>query len=1140
MTQRSYDVAIIGAGPVGCVCALAHAQRGARVLLLEANPRACHRLAGEWLHPPAVDILHQVGAEDVVKARYCHGEGFMVFPEDGSESIELPYRPGSRGYSVEHSTLVARLRTCCLNQKGIEFVEPARATQIDGQELVYQQKGKGSRRVTAKLIVGAAGRSSIAHQALGFTAKSSTYSRMAGVLLHGATLPDEGYGHVFLGGPGPVLAYRIGDDEIRLCMDVPLSMRTSRSKEAALWDAFRPSLPAQLHDAFAGALQDGPITWAANQTRPRVSFGREGLVLVGDAAGHHHPLTALGMTLGFQDAVALAEADSFTTFKERRLRESRVPEMLAVALYEVFADTTDEVVAIRHAVYDVWRADDRERGRTMAYLACQDTSAARFGGSFVRAIKTAAKNLVTQAARSGQWRHNAKVTATLADRCRWLLSGAMRFTDARPYAESAFDFYGAALNVSQPQAEVFEHPMSAKLSHKRASAQPLPHIALERAIAHLKAQQNDDGSWEGETVWNPMLPAQYVMMSHLTGNELSDDRRRLVLQQFRATQLDDGCWGMHELSEPYLFLTTLVYVAARLLGVTADDPLLARAGRFIADEGGAVAIPSWGKFWLALLGLYEWSGVNPVLPEVWRLPKWIPAHPSNYYCHTRLIYLAMASLYGRSMPVPDQGMRSALRRELFPQGYDAVAWSRARHELRSEEIFTPPSRPLKAAYDALWAYDKSLASETSRASLRNELLDHVRFEFRSTDHTCISPVNGMLNLLTLWLNDPDDADYRRGIERLEGWMWEDEQDGTRIAGARSATWDTSFALQALTAASPHFDVLESIERGDRFLANNQIHEPAQPVEQYAEHYRVDPTGGFTFAAKWHGWPVSDCTAEALVARVENPAARCTADEMEEAARFILRTECPQGGFGSYEPFRPAIELEWLNPAEMFGDSMTEHPYVECTASCVAALALFRERYPRADSRLLGAIDDAAVRAEARIRLLQRPDGAWTGNWGVHFIYGTLFAIRGLLACGVSPQDAAIRKACRWLKARQNVDGGWGESHLACIKDEWVADDSQVIQTAWAMSALLDAEDAAWPVIERAAQFVAARQNADGSFPKEAPTGVFFHTALLHYELYRSYFPLWALGQYESRRLSRLALTPTKSVQPPAAEVTTTA
>ena len=33
--------------------------------------------------------------------------------------------------------------------------------------------------------------------------------------------------------------------------------------------------------------------------------------------------------------------------------------------------------------------------------------------------------------------------------------------------------------------------------------------------------------------------------------------------------------------------------------------------------------------------------------------------------------------------------------------------------------------------------------------------------------------------------------------------------------------------------------------------------------------------------------------------------------------------------------------------------------------------------------------------------------------------------------------------------------------------------------------------------------------------------MFFHTALLDYELYRRYFPVWALALYETRRKARL-------------------
>ena len=43
------------------------------------------------------------------------------------------------------------------------------------------------------------------------------------------------------------------------------------------------------------------------------------------------------------------------------------------------------------------------------------------------------------------------------------------------------------------------------------------------------------------------------------------------------------------------------------------DPLLAPAQQFIRREG-VLTIPSWGKLWLALLGLYDWRGVPPLGP----------------------------------------------------------------------------------------------------------------------------------------------------------------------------------------------------------------------------------------------------------------------------------------------------------------------------------------------------------------------------------------------------------------------------------------------------------------------------------------------------------------------------------------------
>ena len=496
-----------------------------------------------------------------------------------------------------------------------------------------------------------------------------------------------------------------------------------------------------------------------------------------------------------------------------------------------------------------------------------------------------------------------------------------------------------------------------------------------------------------------MLPAQYVIMSHITGAPISDQRRRRLLLQFERTQLSDGTWGLHELSPPYLFTTALVYVAARLLGVDAGDPLLERARAFMDAQGGVVTIPSWGKFWLALLGLYDWDGVNPVLPEIWQLPRWMPVHPSNYYCHTRLIYLGLASLYGEKIPARDPRLVAALQRELYPHGYERVNWAKARHQLRGDEVITPVHPILKLSYDALRQLNKKAISREQRRAVRAKMLEHIRFELRSSDHTCISPVNGLLNLVALWRNDPKDPDLARGLERFEGWFWEDDVDGARITGARSASWDTAFAVQALSAAAPHLDVTSLLERADHFLMTQQIRKP-QVDTDYRKFFRVDPTGGYCFAGVWHGWPVSDCTAEALCARLESPTSRATEDELAAGVKFILRTQNRDGGFGSYEHYKSPMPLEWLNPAEMFGDSMTEHSYIECTASCIAALTRFRERHPDV---MADEIDAAVARAARRLRADQNPDGTWPASWGIHFTYSILFGVRGLMAAGAPSQ-----------------------------------------------------------------------------------------------------------------------------------------
>ncbi|GAB4849491.1 hypothetical protein Ancab_004285 [Ancistrocladus abbreviatus] len=76
---------------------------------------------------------------------------------------------------------------------------------------------------------------------------------------------------------------------------------------------------------------------------------------------------------------------------------------------------------------------------------------------------------------------------------------------------------------------------------------------------------------------------------------------------------------MHVEGTSTMLGSALNYIALRLLGEGPDDGednAMARGRKWILDHGSVVKIPSWGKFWLPILGAYEWEGCNPMPLEL--------------------------------------------------------------------------------------------------------------------------------------------------------------------------------------------------------------------------------------------------------------------------------------------------------------------------------------------------------------------------------------------------------------------------------------------------------------------------------------------------------------------------------------------
>ena len=641
--------------------------------------------------------------------------------------------------------------------------------------------------------------------------------------------------------------------------------------------------------------------------------------------------------------------------------------------------------------------------------------------------------------------------------------------------------------------------------------------SLTRACHHLVSLQQDDGAWQGEMVWCTMILSQVVIVRTLAGRPIDAEAARRMIRHYAVTRTAEGVWGLHPESGGYVFTTTLAYVALRLLGVPPDDPLVATARRWLhSPDNGVLAIPTWGKLWLAMAGLIGWDGVNPFSPETFLLPACLSFHPDRFYCHTRCIYLAIAYLFGRRFIGKLGPITQELRQELYgllPHEFTDPASHR--HRIAPSDLYVRPSPLLRLIYDAMTVYERR-----PFARLRQRALDHclrrIVAEQQTTRYQGLSPVNALLNCLALLADNPQHPDLERSLAGVEAWKWDDEAEGTRYVGARSHTWDTAFAIRAILAGlEVPRNALPALHRAYRFLDGAQLTEEIPDREMQ----KRDPAlGGWCFSDGAHRWPVSDCTAEALTAilamhkKLDLPPAKRISDQrLHQAAVFILSRQNRDGGFGTYEKRRGPAWLDGINPSEMYGACMTERSYLECTGSCLAALAHYRTAYPYEFGARL---DRAISSAVGFLRRNQRPDGSWPGFWGVNFTYAIFHAVKGMCAAAIPPSDTALQRAADWLIRHQRPDGGWGEHYTGCLRDSYVEHaQSLPVQTSWALLALQEVLDRDADAIARGIAWLKSVQQPDGGWAQPAVTGVFFGTAMLDYRLYKAYFPAWALARH---------------------------
>lgn len=281
------DVLVVGAGPAGLATAIAVARKGLRVTVADARRPPINKPCGEGLLPEAVEALRCIGIE-LNSTLGFPLEGFRFSDNTHSASARI-LRGAAFGLrrTVLHDLLVARA-----SEVGVQFRWGARVSDFAPRGAKIDDEFFG-----CDWLVGADGLNSSVRK----WAKMGTRTFRArfGFRKHFSVRPWSSFVEVYWGDGFQMVVTPTRDDEV--CVSF-FSIHAKLRIDDGLLQF--PEVARRLESAVLKTAEQGTIV-GLTHTR-RVTAGR--VALVGDASCSVDGIAGHGLSLGFQEALKLADA----------------------------------------------------------------------------------------------------------------------------------------------------------------------------------------------------------------------------------------------------------------------------------------------------------------------------------------------------------------------------------------------------------------------------------------------------------------------------------------------------------------------------------------------------------------------------------------------------------------------------------------------------------------------------------------------------------------------------------------------------------------------------------------------------------------------------------------------------------------